>query len=429
MITLIIPCAGESKLDGKPACIARHPDGKYLFEKCISGLNLENVGRIVITILESDNLKYDIDRKIKKSFAGKFDNVEIYHLPEKTSGPADTVYLTLTNMKISGAFVIKDTDNFISVPKLSEENFVVGLDVFDYDIRNLRTKSFITLNEQNNILDVTEKQITSNNICAGLYGFKSAKDFVAAYDVLKDPNYEIKKLYVSHIIAYMTGRYTEIFHYIKAENFESYNSREDWDEVKRNCRTKKERLALFDMDGTLFDTNEVNFFAYKEALKKFGVDFKRDYWYKNCIGVNYKNFLAPLGITDEKILSEIHEVKKTLYEKNLFRAKENTRLFEIIEQIRPVYNIALVTTASKKNVGEILKTFGRFEVFDKIFTQEDFKNLKPDPECYFKAMEYFGTKPEHTIIFEDSESGLKAAETSGAFYYKTFGFNDTSPTK
>ena len=89
----------------------------------------------------------------------------------------------------------------------------------------------------------------------------------------------------------------------------------------------------------------------------------------------------------------------------------------------------MVTTASKKNVEEILKTFGRFELFDKIFTQEDFKKMKPDPECYLKAMEYFGIKPENTIIFEDSESGLKAAELSGAFYYQTFGFNDASPTK
>ena len=88
----------------------------------------------------------------------------------------------------------------------------------------------------------------------------------------------------------------------------------------------------------------------------------------------------------------------------------------------------MVTTASKVNVEDILKTFGKLEVFDKKFTQEDFKKMKPDPEGYLKAMEYFGIKPENTIIFEDSESGLKAAESSGAFCYKTFGFNDSTQT-
>ena len=49
--------------------------------------------------------------------------------------------------------------------------------------------------------------------------------------------------------------------------------------------------------------------------------------------------------------------------------------------------------------------------------------MKPDPECYLTAMDYFKVKPEDTIIFEDSESGLKAAEASGAFYYKVFRLN------
>lgn len=206
----------------------------------------------------------------------------------------------------------------------------------------------------------------------------------------------------------------------------------------RNCQygvlkimenVKKEKLALFDLDGTLFNTNDVNYHAYKEALENYGYKFERDYWYKNCIGVHYRDFLAPLDITDEETLLGIHKIKKQCYKKYLPYAKENTRLFEIIELIKPVYYVALVTTASKVNVEDILKTFGKLEVFDKKFTQEDFKKMKPDPEGYLKAMEHFGIKPENTIIFEDSESGLKAAESSGAFYYKTFGFNDASPTK
>ena len=186
---------------------------------------------------------------------------------------------------------------------------------------------------------------------------------------------------------------------------------------------KKEKLALFDLDGTLFNTNEVNYLAYKEALTHYDFDFKREYWYQNCIGRHYKDFLADLNITDEERLQEIHKLKKQSYKKYLKYAKENSQLFKIIELIKPIYYIALVTTASKKNVEDILNTFDKINYFDKIFTQEDVTKMKPDPEGYLKAMEHFNIKPENTIIFEDSEVGLEAAKSSGAFYYKVFKFN------
>ena len=50
--------------------------------------------------------------------------------------------------------------------------------------------------------------------------------------------------------------------------------------------------------------------------------------------------------------------------------------------------------------------------------------MKPNPEGYLKAMEYFKIKLEETIIFEDSDAGLEAAKSSGAFYYKVFRLND-----
>ena len=92
--------------------------------------------------------------------------------------------------------------------------------------------------------------------------------------------------------------------------------------------------------------------------------------------------------------------------------------------MRPNYYIVLVTTASRKNVEDILSEFDKLKVFDKIFAQEDVSKMKPDPEGYLKAMQYFNINPEDTIIFEDSEAGLEAAKLSGAYYCKVFKFND-----
>ena len=82
-----------------------------------------------------------------------------------------------------------------------------------------------------------------------------------------------------------------------------------------------------------------------------------------------------------------------------------------------------MTTASEKNCHEILNRFGIYDFFDLVLTKDDILKSKPDPEGFNKAMEYFGVSPKNTVIFEDSDVGIKAAENSGAFYYKTYGFN------
>ena len=51
------------------------------------------------------------------------------------------------------------------------------------------------------------------------------------------------------------------------------------------------KLAIFDMDGTLYNTNDVNYFAYKEGLNTFGVDLDYDYYCNYCNGRHYKVFI------------------------------------------------------------------------------------------------------------------------------------------
>lgn len=176
----------------------------------------------------------------------------------------------------------------------------------------------------------------------------------------------------------------------------------------------KEKLLICDLDGTLFDTRRVNYHAYREALElsHLPVNFDYDFYVKRCWGPTYKGFLPLMGVSAERF-EEIHDLKKTLYEKNLKYARENTHLFNIIEALRPAYYTCVVTSGSR-NSKDILKYFGRYDLFDAIFTIDDVKHGKPDPEGFFKAMDYFGVKPEQTLIFEDSSVGIKAARQTGA---------------
>ena len=183
------------------------------------------------------------------------------------------------------------------------------------------------------------------------------------------------------------------------------------------------KLLIVDLDGTLFDTKDVNFCAYQEAVGQYGYTMDYDYYCKFCNGRHYQQFLPQITTEDPEILSAMHKLKKAAYKKYISHAKINTHLVNILRLMKAEYKIALVTTASKQNCDDLLEQFDLRGLFDLVLTQDDITCPKPDPEGFLKAMAFFSATPEETVIFEDSDVGLEAAERSGAFYYRTYRFH------
>ena len=188
----------------------------------------------------------------------------------------------------------------------------------------------------------------------------------------------------------------------------------------------KNKLAIFDLDGTLFDTKDVNYNAYQNAIKMVEIDVKIDYndFCNLYNGKNYREFLPKIipDITEEQ-MKNIHNFKKNIYTKYLDKAKKNNLLFAILQEMKESFFLSVVTNASKKNVNEILEKFSVKDLFDLFVTQEDIKKPKPSAEGFLKAMDYFKISKENTIIFEDSKIGIQAAINSGANYVKVYGYN------
>lgn len=182
------------------------------------------------------------------------------------------------------------------------------------------------------------------------------------------------------------------------------------------------KLALFDMDGTLFDTSEVNYLSYQAAAMELGFQIERDKFMEVFVGKNYKDFLPLFGITDAGLLQQIHERKKELYPQFLSHAKLNIFLADIINNLPNEYKKVLVTTASRKNTIDILSSFHLDQAFDFCITQEDAAKLKPDPEAFIMAMERTGIPAENTVIFEDSQVGIQAAKACGAAVFQIRSF-------
>ena len=174
------------------------------------------------------------------------------------------------------------------------------------------------------------------------------------------------------------------------------------------------KAVIVDFDGTLVDTFEANFCAYRDAFYKNGLELQESF-YRNCFGLKFSDFMTAAGVMDDNIRSLIREEKKKVYPSYFKFVKVNETLSLFVKKIRSTGTLAAVaSTSSKENLLNLLKYIHMDEAFDLILSGESVSKGKPSPEVYFKAFSELGITPDQALVFEDSPFGIAAAEASGA---------------
>lgn len=178
------------------------------------------------------------------------------------------------------------------------------------------------------------------------------------------------------------------------------------------------KAIITDFDGTLVDTFEANLAAYQQVLADYNVNLSRE-MYRSCFGLRFDAFMSELGVSDESIRERIKEAKTSVYPTFFDKLILNRPLSHFLISARKSgVKIAIASTARKENLENVLSHLGLMDSFDLIFTGINVSKGKPDPEIYNLAMQQLNVTPLETLIFEDSDVGLKAAEASGAQYIK-----------
>lgn len=170
---------------------------------------------------------------------------------------------------------------------------------------------------------------------------------------------------------------------------------------------------FFDLDGTLCDTNEANYLAYKKALKDCGYVLSRKD-FERSIGLRADKFI-PLLFPDISLdeVNIIRELKADYYQDMTAVLKPNKHIIDFFLMMNPDHITVLVTTASKNNAQPVLKKVGLIDMFNFTVYGDDVDNPKPDPEAYSLALALSGLRPDEVIAFEDSESGILSAVKAG----------------
>jgi len=173
---------------------------------------------------------------------------------------------------------------------------------------------------------------------------------------------------------------------------------------------------IFDMDGTLVDNMPYHTLSWQQLLAELGVKMTGQEIERRNHGTLPEVIRNILGDQlSEAEVAAIGERKEELY-----RAIYCPHLQllvgcqEFLEQANLLHiPMAVATMANRVNVAFVVDGLGIRDYFKIVIGEEDVRQGKPSPEAFYLAAQGLQLPPENCIVFEDSLSGVEAAQRAG----------------
>lgn len=185
-----------------------------------------------------------------------------------------------------------------------------------------------------------------------------------------------------------------------------------------NGRGMSERSAvLWDMDGTLVDSEEYHWLSWQEAMQAEGV------------AITHEQFLETFGQRNDAILprwlgpgagreriERVGDAKERRY-RELVKQGGLAPLPGVDAWVRRLHGEgwrqAIASSAPRANVDVVLEVIGLGACFDAVVSAEDVTIGKPDPQVFLKAASHLNAPPARCIVVEDAAAGVEAARRAG----------------
>jgi beta-phosphoglucomutase len=177
------------------------------------------------------------------------------------------------------------------------------------------------------------------------------------------------------------------------------------------------RAVLWDMDGTLIDSEEFHWISWRDTMADQGVPITREQFLSSFGQRNDSIIPRWLGAasTPERV-ERISRAKEELC-RDLIRKHGMSPLPGVSDWVRRLHEEgwlqAIASAAPRPNIEVVLESLKAAHCFQAIVSAEDVHKGKPDPEVYLMAASRLGTSPKRSIVVEDAVAGVEAARSAG----------------
>lgn len=174
------------------------------------------------------------------------------------------------------------------------------------------------------------------------------------------------------------------------------------------------RAYLFDMDGTIADTMPLHFVAWTKAVEEAGGTFPKKLFYE-LAGVPIVQVVERLNQTFGYTLDPVAVAhrKEALYLEMLDQVSPIASVLEHIHLQHRRIPLAVVSGSPRDSIIRTLTAIGLLDRFDTLVGAEDYTHGKPHPEPFLVAARRLGVEPQHCLVFEDADAGIRSAEAAG----------------
>lgn len=175
---------------------------------------------------------------------------------------------------------------------------------------------------------------------------------------------------------------------------------------------------IFDLDGTLVDSEPLHGKAWLGVLKQQGLHFEWE-WFEQWIGSSDR-FLAEHVIANHQVDLAVPQLQQLKREAYYALVAKDLQLFpgvlEYLEFFTKTLPVGLATSSSATDVEAVFKAQAIAHFFHTIVHADHvMPNLKPKPDPYLLATKNLGVNPKQAVALEDSVAGVKAAKAAGLY--------------
>lgn len=192
------------------------------------------------------------------------------------------------------------------------------------------------------------------------------------------------------------------------------------------------KALLFDLDGTLANTDPIHLQVWQALLRPYGYDVDQAFYQQHISGRLNADILIDLlpQLNPSEMATFSGDKERQFRQLALDQLTPMVGLTALLDWLdREGLATAVVTNAPRDNAEFMLKTLNLTQRFQTVVIADELPQAKPHPRPYLEALRRLNLSSEQAIAFEDSATGVRSAVAAGLYTIGVASTHDTYTLK